>query len=254
MSFDIDAAWIAGLLLAMVRVAAFVAASPILARIVPVTGRIAFVVAVGVFFADRAPATLGTSDLLTAAVVNVFIGLVLGFLTGLIFHLFAMAGSLLDLTSGFSVGAIIDPVTGVSAAVFGRAFSMTALVLFLGVGGDRLMIRGLGATIDAVALDGSVSFDGGLADIGVTLLGRMLIAAFELSLPALAALFAAEVVLGIAARFAPQANVFLVGLPLKIITALSTVWLVVLLLPETFTGTLRVIEESFVDVIGVLGG
>ena len=82
----------------------------------------------------------------------------------------------------------------------------------------------------------------------------MLIAAFELALPALAALFAAEVVLGIAARFAPQANVFLVGLPLKIITALGTVWLVVLLVPETFSGTLRVIEQSFIDVIDVLGG
>ena len=68
------------------------------------------------------------------------------------------------------------------------------------------------------------------------------------------ALFAAEVVLGIAARFAPQANVFLVGLPLKIITALSTVWLVVLLFPETFTGTLQVIERSFVDVISAFGG
>ena len=45
----------------------------------------------------------------------------------------------------------------------------------------------------------------------------MLVAAVEMAMPALAALFVAEVVLGIASRFAPQANIFLLGLPAKVI-------------------------------------
>ena len=58
--------------------------------------------------------------------------------------------------------------------------------------------------------------------------------------------------LGIAARFAPQANVFLVGLPVKIITALTTVTLVVVLMPDSLSGTVGVVEDTFIDVIEAL--
>ena len=68
-------------------------------------------------------------------------------------------------------------------------------------------------------------------------------------MPALAALFMTEVVLGIASRFAPQANVFLIGLPAKIIAALASVGAVVLLVPETMDGVLTIIGDTFRDAI-----
>jgi flagellar biosynthetic protein FliR len=247
-----DAAWAVGLLLATVRLAAFVVASPILSQLVPAAGRVAFVIGLGFFFAEPV-AALDFASLVTAAFANAFTGLLLGFATGLIFHLFTVGGSLLDDFSGLRVGAIVDPITGAQAAVFSRAFNMTALVLFLVVGGHRLLIRGLGVTFEAVPLDGSLNLAAGLADAVVALVGRMLVAAVELAMPALAALFIAEVVLGIAARFSPQANVFLLGLPAKIITALASVWLVLLLMPETISGTMRIIEDTFSDVIAGLG-
>ena len=253
MTFTFDAAWAVGLLLATVRLAAFVVASPILSQLVPAAGRVAFVIALGFFVAEPV-AALDFGSLVVAAFANAFTGLLLGFATGLIFHLFTVGGSLLDDFSGLRVGAIVDPITGAQAAVFSRAFNMTALVLFLVVGGHRLLIRGLGVTFEAVPLDGSLNLASGLADAVVALVGRMLVAAVELAMPALAALFIAEVVLGIAARFSPQANVFLLGLPAKIITALASVWLVLLLMPETISGTMRIIEDTFSDVIAGLGG
>jgi len=246
-----DAAWAVGLLLATIRLAAFVIASPIMSQLIPAAGRVAFVVSLGFFFAEPTPA-LDFGSLVAAAFANAFIGVLLGFATGIIFHLFTVGGSLIDDFSGLRVGAIVDPVTGASSAVFGRAFNMTALVLFFVVGGHRLVIRGLGETFEAVPLDGSLNLAAGLADAVVALVGRMLVAAMELAMPALAALFVAEVVLGIAARFAPQANVFLLGLPAKIITALASVWLVLLLMPETLSGTIRIIESTFGDVLAGL--
>lgn len=252
MNIAIDAGWAAGLLLAMIRIGAFVVASPIFSRLVPVVGRVAFVVALGTFFAAPIEGAFGLPLLLSAGVVNALIGLVVGFITGIIFHLFAVGGSLLDDSSSLRAASIIDPITGTNSAVFSRMFSLIALVLFVTVGGDRLMVKGLGETFAAIPLNGEVNLASGLAEAAVAMTGRMLVAALELAMPALAALFATEVVLGIAARFAPQANVFLVGLPLKIITALATVSLVVILMPETLSGTVGVIEDTFIDVIDVL--
>jgi flagellar biosynthetic protein FliR len=82
----------------------------------------------------------------------------------------------------------------------------------------------------------------------------MMIAAVELAMPALAALFLVEVVLGIASRFAPQANVFLIGLPAKVVAALASVGAVVLLMPETMDGVLGIVRDTFRDAVAGLGG
>jgi flagellar biosynthetic protein FliR len=124
-----------------------------------------------------------------------------------------------------------------------------AMALFLVLGGDRLLASGLAVSFEAVAIDGTISLSGGLAEIGVTLLGRMMIAAIELAMPALAALFIAEVVLGIAARFAPQSNVFLIGLPVKIFAAMASVTAVLLLVPETMDGVLNIVQETFREAL-----
>ena len=254
MNLTIDAAWAAGLLLGMIRLAAFVVASPIMTQLIPVAGRVAFVVSLGFFFAAPVSTELDIGGLLGAATANAFVGASLGFVTGIIFHLFVVAGSLVDDFSGLRVASFIDPVSGERSAVFGRAFGMTAVALFLVVGGHRMLVRGLAATFEAIPLDGSVGLGAGMADGMVAMAGRMLVAAVEMAMPALAALFVAEVVLGIASRFAPQANVFLLGLPAKVITALASVWLVVLLVPETLSGAIAIIERSFSDVVRALGG
>ena len=44
------------------------------------------------------------------------VGVALGFLTGLLFAAVEVAGALADLASGFSFGAIIDPVSGAQPA------------------------------------------------------------------------------------------------------------------------------------------
>jgi flagellar biosynthesis protein FliR len=63
--------------------------------------------------------------------------------------------------------------------------------------------------------------------------------------PALASLSIAEVVRGIAARFAPQSNVFLIGLPVELFAALASVGAVLLLVPETLDGAMGIIQDTF---------
>jgi flagellar biosynthetic protein FliR len=249
--FDItiDAAWAAGLLLAMIRVAAFVISSPIYSRAIPAVGRIAMAMVLGFSFAEPVAGSLDLGTLIVAGSVNMVIGVLLGFLTGVVFHLFRVAGDMIDFTSSLSVAAIFDPLSSNRSAVFGRGLNLGALALFFVLGGDRLVVRGLHTSISAVGLTGSIELDGGLADMAVALIGRLMIAAVELAMPALAALFVAELVLGIASRFAPQTNVFILGLPAKILVAFASVTAVLVLVPETFDGVLNIIGDTFVDTV-----
>jgi flagellar biosynthetic protein FliR len=244
MEFTVDAEWISGVLLAGIRVAGFVIASPIF-KSIPASGRTALVVVLGYAFAEPVPEAGDLGVLITAGFTNAVVGITLGFLTGLIFHLFTVAGSMIDFTSSLAAAAIFDPLSNARVTVFGRFFNLLATVLFFILGGDRLLVSGLGVSFDAVGVTGTISLSGGLAETAVTLMGRMMIAAVELAMPALAALFIAEVVLGIAARFAPQSNVFLIGLPVKLFAAFASVSAVLLLVPETMDGVLDIVQDTF---------
>lgn len=251
MELALDAEWATGLLLAMIRVASFVVATPLLPRSIPVVGRAGVVVVLGLALASPAPDT-SLAGLLAGAAVNVGVGLVLGYLTGVVLHLFTVAGTVLDVTSGLSVAAVFDPLTGDQGAVLGRILPLAAVTIFLAVGGLGALVQGLAASVAVIPLDGAIRLDAGLIDVAIGVTARLLVAGVELALPAVAALFLSEVVLGLASRFAPQANVLMLGLPLKIIVLLTTLPLVLLLFPEAVAGMMELIERSFVDGIGGL--
>jgi flagellar biosynthesis protein FliR len=250
LDFVVNADWVAGMLLAGIRVAGFVVVSPIF-KPIPKLGRTALVLVLGYTFATPLAGSGDIAVLFTAGFTNAVVGLALGFLTGLIFYLFTVGGALIDFTSSLSAASIFDPMTSDRVTVFARIFNIMALALFLVLGGDRLIAAGLGISFDAVPINGTISLAGGLGDVALDLMGRMMIGAIEMAMPALAALFIAEIVLGIAARFAPQSNVFLIGLPVKIFAALASVSAVLLLVPETMDGVMRIIQDTFKS--GLLG-
>lgn len=246
---SLDAPAAAGTLLGLTRAGAFVVASPMLSRSIGPPGRLAITLALGWFLSTPVSASLDVPSLVGLAVVNVVIGLVLGHLTGVLFHLFASAGSLVDLSSGLASASMIDPTTGDQAAIFSRLFNMIALTLFAVLGGMHLVVRGLAASVRAIPLDGSIAPHSDLITVSVGLVSDLLVAALQLALPLLAALFVAEVVLGLAARFAPQANVFMLGLPAKLLITLVLGSAAFVLFPGVVDGFLAATGDTFRDVL-----
>ena len=249
----IDTAWVAGLGAGVVRMGAFAAATPFLRRRMPIPGWLAFAIAIGLFLAAPLEGELTVMRLIDVAVMNAAVGISLGFLTGLIFYLFAVAGAVTDLTSGLAISAVFDPTTGSQSTVFSRFFDVTAVTIFMVLGGHRLLVTGMATSVEAVPLDGTIEVDPNLANVMVGLVGRMMIAGVEIAMPALAALFMTELVLGIAARMMPQANIFLVGLPAKLLLALAVSGLVIAAFPTAMDGVFQIIGDTFVDVLRGFG-
>ena len=251
---DIDGGWVIGLLLAMTRVTGFTIASPMLSKAVPFAGRTAFVVAAGLAFAEPVGGSVGIWQLIEMALINTVVGIILGFLTGILFHLFDIAGNMIDFTSSLATAQTLDPMTGSRAGVFGRVFNLTALTIFFAIGGHRLLVKGLQLSIESIPLNGRLDLDPGLAEVALDAVSLMMVAAVEVAVPAITALFLAELLLGLASKFAPQANVFLLGLPAKIVAALATVSFVVLVFPEAVSGVIEHMEETFSQVIRGMSG
>lgn len=249
----IGAEAVAGLIAATARVSGFLVASPHLNRRLPNSGRLAVVVGLGLFLAaPLPPETLEVTGIVNAVVANLAAGLILGLLTSILFAAFATAGAMVDLSSGLSVSAVFDPGVGPQSTIFQRMFDQIALVLFFVLGGHRLLIVGLAGSVSVIGLDGDLQLRGGLADVGVEVLARYTIAALEISVPIMVALLVSEIVLGVASRLVPQANVFLLGLPLKIIVAIAVVGATLTSFPQVMVGVLEATEDLFEQVVSGL--
>lgn len=244
---------LAGLVLAMTRVGGFITASPYIGQRLPGSGRLAVTLGLSLFLsAPVATETLEVAPLVTAIVLNLVAGLILGLMTSMLFQAFSAAGAMVDVSSGMAVSAIFDPSMGTQSTIFQRFFDVTAVALFFVMGGHRLLLMGLATSVEVVGLDGNVRLDAGLGDLAVQTLSRYTLASLEIAVPILSALLLSELALGVASRLLPQANVFLLGLPLKILVVLAVVTVSVSSFPSIMGWLLESMEQTFTEVLAGL--
>lgn len=249
----VDLGWAVGIVLAITRIAAFAIASPVTGRGIPGVGRVAFTLGVSLAAARPVQGIVETGDLVTAGIVNALIGFAMGYVSGLILHLFTTAGGIVDLVSGLSIATVFDPMQGDQGGVFARMFHLTAITMFIVSGGFALLVGGLVASTRLLPLDAPFRPEPGLTGLVIDLVSQLVRSAVELALPVIGVLLMLELALGLASRFAPQANVFMLGMPAKILAAITVVGSSWVLFPDALGASLDTVERSLDGVLRGLG-
>lgn len=253
MSITLDGATLTALLLASVRIIAWISVVPPFASGgLPVTGKV--VLSVGLALAvsptlaqQHVPAS--TPALLLAAVAQVVIGAAMGYVTMLLFSAVAAAGALIDVFGGFSLAAAYDPLSLNSNAVFGRFHQMLAVVLLMVSGGYLIVIGGLLSSFSFVGLTGMPdvhSWEGVLP----TAFSLFFTTAVQIALPLIAVLFVADLALALMTKVAPQLNAMNVMFPAKIGLTLLLVGLCFPMLP----GALSRLTELTTQALSTMSG
>lgn len=239
-------------LMATVRAGAFMLlAPPFNSRMVPTTVKVGFSAAIGVHSAPRlvdAQIPLEVGSLVTGALLQIGTGLAMGFMVLLLFLAISAAGSFMDVLGGLAIMPAFDPLQNQQATLLGRFYSVVATTLLFAVGGHLLIVRGFLTSFEAVPL-GGLRVDG----LGLTLadqIGRFFVSALEIAGPIIGVLFVTEVAMGLMAKAAPQMNVFLVGMPLKI---LLTLLVVALTLPFVVGGLDALLEQGVGTGLQLIG-
>ncbi|WP_127783035.1 flagellar biosynthetic protein FliR [Rhodococcus sp. X156] len=253
MSVQLDTASLLAVLLASIRIGAWLMIAPPLATAgVPRTVRMMLagvlsLVVVGTARQNVPAAEIG--PLVGSAVQQLLIGAALGFLTRLLFTAVEAAGTMVDLFGGFSLAAAYDPLMANTNAVFGRLFALLTTVLIFASNAHLVIITGFLRTFTALPLDATLS----LSDLGATLVTAMtdmFIAALQIAAPMIAVLFIADVALGLLSRISPHLNIFSVSFPLKIGLTLGLVGLVLTTLPGVITTMADTASRMISAVIG----
>ena len=240
MTIHADPDFLTGFLLAIVRTTAWlVIVPPFSTRAIPAMVKIGLAAAVSLPVATKLAAdapTLEPGPLVAAVVMQVAIGISLGFVVYLFFAAVQAAGEMIDLFGGFTIAPAYDPLANAQSSTFGRFYQLLATTILFVINGHILLVRGFMTSFDAVGTNGPT-----LDDLSSNLLHTLtlfFVAAVEIAAPLLAALFLTEVALGLLARAAPQMNIFLISFPIKILLTLVLGGLALPLLPGSIQSLL----------------
>ncbi|AWB46867.1 flagellar biosynthetic protein FliR [Paenibacillus sp. CAA11] len=187
---------------------------------------------------------------------EILVGLLIGYVAYLMFTVIMMAGSFIDIQIGFGMANIIDPMTGASAPVIGNFKYMVGMLMFLGMNGHHYLLQAIIRSYNWIPLKNEVFSrlaGGSVAEFLLRTFTEAFMIAFQMSAPLVVALFLTDVALGFLAKTAPQFNVFVIGIPLKIIVGLVLLLLMMSSFVLAFQYLFEILFKSLENLLGTLG-
>lgn len=248
-------------LLLFLRVSGLILPSPIFGRkTVPGLIKIAFVCSLTFIFVFSFPAPaegIAYGTLLEYVVIcikELLFGLAMGYVTTLFFDLTYSAGQIIDMQIGFGMVSVYDIQNNSQVPVVGNLLNVVLLIVFFSVNGHLKLIAILHGTFDKIPV-GHVLLSMNFITVMIEAFALTFVLAIMVAMPVLAAGIILEVAMGVLIRSVPQMNMFVIGIPIKILVGLFVLLIsipaFVYFSNTIFTEMFQVIVKVF-DTVGVL--
>ena len=239
-------AWAAQFALMMIRMSGLFLLSPVWGRSnIPNRFKIAFAVVLTIILINfYPPGDAVETNLIGFALLcmgELLVGLVLGFVTTMFFGIVFTAGQIIDMQTGFGMVQVYDVQQNIQIPIVGNLLNLVILLCFIVSGGHLKLVEILFRTFEALPV-GQIAVDERLPAVMLEGFIRTFVLAVQVAMPVIASGLLAEISLGIIVRTAPQMNVFVIGIPIKIIIGLVMLFLVV---PMFIRMTGAIYDEMF---------
>ena len=184
-------------------------------------------------------------------IINEFlIGITIGFIGFIYFSTLYLAGTIIDTEIGFGMVNVLDPQMRTQVPIMGNFYTIIVTLLFLIADGHHFIIETLVYSYNLLPIGFKFTVGDGMVYKLTTIMAEIFILAFKFSAPILITIFIANLVLGILAKTMPQMNIFIVGMPLKILIGLLTILITLqymvpfseTLFDKMYTATYEIIE------------
>lgn len=212
-------------LLAFVRVGGLLVAAPFFSRpFIPVLVKVLLAVLLAFVLAGFATGPLPAHvdhpvGFAVALTVEAATGLLLGFAARFVFMAVQTAGETIGFQMSLSMAQAYNPMVGSGAGPVGQVLTLAFLLLFVLLDGPVHLVQALAGSFEVIPLGGARLAAGGPLLIQWT--GAFFATALRLAAPFMVAFLLLDVALGIFARVVPQADLFAISLPAKLVLGIG---------------------------------
>jgi flagellar biosynthetic protein FliR len=174
---------------------------------------------------------------LMVTIQQIAIGLSTGFVLQMVFSVMMLGGQSIAFSMGLGFASMVDPATGIQVPVIAQVFIVSASLLFLSVNGHLLLIEMLAESFDTLPI-GVIGFS--LEDLWaiISWSSQIFAGGVLLALPIIIALLFINISFGVAARAAPQLQIFAIGLPITIMLGMVLIWISLSSMLDVFSNVL----------------
>lgn len=237
-------------LLVLVRITGMFFLSPIFGRRnIPNYFKVGFCFVFAIIVSNSVPVpNLNHYSSLTSYVFligkELLVGLMLGFISYLIFSSIYIAGQLIDMRIGFGMVSVFDPITNVQVPITADFYVIFATLFMLITDSHHLLIKAVTESFIILPI-GEANFNGVLIQQLIKLFSTSFAIGFKIAAPVTVVILITDISLGIISKSIPQLNVFMLGMPIKIIVGL----IVILITIGAFKGIVNVIINGTYEEI-----
>ena len=243
------------LMISSLRIGAFLVASPFFgSRMVPLTVRIVFSIALGMGLVSQLKFPpldfLVGAKLLPIIFQELFIGISCGLVLNILFSSVILAGEKIAATSGLAFAAQIDPTSGAQSPVISQIFQLFLMILFFSLNGHLVVFELFYNSYQIVPIGSFYNFQDVIQE-AINSSNSIYQNAVIIVLPIVSILFFMNLGIGFITKSAPQLNLFSFGFPLTILGTFFALYFSVDALQYVFSG---LIDEAIGYVKSILNG
>lgn len=223
-------------LLILARVSALMVSAPFFSmRGVPRQVRVGFsiflsiIIALNMDYYDIEYSTIIGYAVLIAK--EIFVGLFIGLAANIAMLSLAFAGHIIDIDLGFSMMQLFDPLTNQDSSAFGSFYTYLVMLVMLLSNMHYYLITATMDTFSLIPLGMEALHGDYLYDSILMFATEYFAIGFRIILPVFAAMLLLNIILGILAKSAPQMNMFVVGMQLKVVFGLGVLLVTIVCIP-----------------------
>jgi flagellar biosynthetic protein FliR len=217
---------IATFFLVLARVGGLFTLAPVFSsRTLPMRFRLGFAVAVSMVAMPLVQKQGTSFDPIAYAPLileQLVIGTALAFGVAAVFAAVEMAGSLAELSIGFSLAQVINPTSNSSSTALSQTYSLVATMVFLATGAHQVLIAGIVESFRSIPL--SQPFDTvALTSLVEHEMAEVVPIALQIAAPVLGTLLLVDVGFAFLARLVPSLNPFAAQFSVKVLAGLFAI-------------------------------
>lgn len=232
MTFTLDS--FDAFLLILVRISAFVFTAPFFSiPNVPRKVKAGFSLMFALVMFQIVPTNITYSTVIDFAgllIREALVGIIIGFFSNAAFYILNFAGHMVDTEIGFSMVTQLDPVSRIQTTITSNLYTYVVLLILIVTNMHHYIITAIADTYKVIPL-GEANINPNLYLLMLDFIKNYFIIGFRIVLPIFSSILIVNTILAVLAKVAPQMNMFVIGLQLKVLVGLFILYLLVRYMP-----------------------